>query len=94
MNVGKRLNDVTIFSATAGRKTSAGRVSGGAPMQAENMERRALMTATQIESVTAVQNVGRRLLEETVFIATNWHIQERSVTDVMTVGKRLLAEII
>ena len=77
-----------------GGKTSAGRVSGGTPMLVENMERRALMSATQVESVTAVQNVGRRLLKDTVFIATNWHIQERSVTDVMTVGNRLLAEII
>ena len=77
-----------------GGKTSAGRVSGGTPMQAENMERRALMTATQIESVTAVQNVGRRLLEEAVFIATKTYIQGKNGSYVMIVGNRLLAEII
>ena len=75
-----------------GGKTSAGRVSGGTPMTVDNMERRALMTSTQIESATAVQNVGRRLLDETVLIATKTYIQGKNRLYVTFVGK-LMAKV-
>ena len=77
-----------VHTSHGGKTTSTGRVSGGTPMQAENTERRALMTATH-KSATAAQNVGRLLLEETVFVTTKTHIQGKNRLHVTTVGKLL-----
>ena len=59
-------------------------------MPVENIERRALMTSTYIKSATLVNNVGRRLLKETVFIDTKTHIQGKSRLHVTIVGKLLV----
>ena len=79
-----------VHTSHGGKTTSTGRVSWGTPMLMENMERRALMTSTQIKSATVVKNVGRRLLKETVFIDTKTHIQGKNRLHVTTVGKLLV----
>ena len=79
-----------VHTSHGGKTATAGCVSGGTPMPVENIERRALMTSTQIESASTLQNVGRRLLEETVFITTKTHIQGKNRLHVTTVGKLLV----